>query len=243
MTEQRIELRHGAWQDVLADVEQVDALIFDAPYSSRTHQGFNRMRTWDHERLAIQYAWIDADDVDAFMQAWSTRCAGWLVSMTDDELSIRWKHAAESSGRYAFPRVVWIDTHRNVRMGGDGPASAAIDICASRPKARRFQSWGSLPGYYFGPGQTKRSLVRGAKPLWLMRALVRDYSKPGDLVCDPFSGSGTTARACQLEGRRFIGAEVNRETYEAALERISQPFTASMFVDQPEYKTPDLFDQ
>lgn len=132
-------------------------------------------------------------------------------------------------------------------MGGDGPASAAIDICVSRPRARRFQSWGSLPGYYFGPGvvrhQKQRSAVRGAKPLWLMRALVRDYSKPGDLVCDPFSGSGTTARACQLEGRRFIGAEVNRETYEAALERISQPFTASMFVDQPEYKTPDLFDQ
>lgn len=36
---------------------------------------------------------------------------------------------------------------------------------------------------------------------------VKVWSNPGDLVCDPFSGSGTVAVACRGLGRRFVGAE------------------------------------
>lgn len=45
------------------------------------------------------------------------------------------------------------------------------------------------------------------KPEWLMRALVRDYSRAGDLVCDPLAGYGTTLHAAIAEGRRAIGSE------------------------------------
>ncbi len=47
------------------------------------------------------------------------------------------------------------------------------------------------------------------KPIDLMRWLVRLLTRPGDLVFDPFTGSGTTAIACALEGRRFIGFELD----------------------------------
>lgn len=53
-----------------------------------------------------------------------------------------------------------------------------------------------------------RSGGRG-KPPWLMRALVRDYSLPSDLVCDPVAGWGSTLRAALDEGRRAIGAEID----------------------------------
>ena len=43
------------------------------------------------------------------------------------------------------------------------------------------------------------------KPLALIERLVRIYTKPGDLVLDPFMGSGTTAEACKNLGRGFIG--------------------------------------
>ena len=43
------------------------------------------------------------------------------------------------------------------------------------------------------------------KPEPLLRWLVRTYSNPGDLVLDPFAGSGSTGRAALAEGRRFIG--------------------------------------
>jgi site-specific DNA-methyltransferase (adenine-specific) len=45
------------------------------------------------------------------------------------------------------------------------------------------------------------------KPLALMRWLVRLVTRPGGVVLDPFMGSGSTGRACQAEGFRFIGIE------------------------------------
>jgi site-specific DNA-methyltransferase (adenine-specific) len=42
------------------------------------------------------------------------------------------------------------------------------------------------------------------KPDDLLRHLVRTYSLPGELVVDPYAGSGSTARAAEAEGRRFI---------------------------------------
>jgi site-specific DNA-methyltransferase (adenine-specific) len=59
------------------------------------------------------------------------------------------------------------------------------------------------------------------KPLALMRWLVRLVTQPGDLVLDPFAGSGTTGMACKAEGRRFIGIELDPEYAEIARRRIA----------------------
>ena len=50
---------------------------------------------------------------------------------------------------------------------------------------------------------------KSQKPVKLMRELVEKFSKPGDLILDPFMGSGSTGRACANTGRRFIGIERN----------------------------------
>jgi site-specific DNA-methyltransferase (adenine-specific) len=76
--------------------------------------------------------------------------------------------------------------------------------------------------------------VVGAKPIDLMRALVRDYSRPGDVICDPCAGGGTTGRAAQLEGRGFIGAEMDPDTFAKAQERLARPFTAPLLIDTEE---------
>jgi DNA modification methylase len=69
----------------------------------------------------------------------------------------------------------------------------------------------------------------GEKPLSLMRTLVRDYSRPDDLVCDPFAGSGTTLLAAAMEGRSAIGAEMDPKTYELAVRRLSKGYTERLF--------------
>jgi site-specific DNA-methyltransferase (adenine-specific) len=51
---------------------------------------------------------------------------------------------------------------------------------------------------------------------------VSDFTDPGDLVCDPYSGGGTTAVACQELGRRFLGWEDTQETYDKATHRIKE---------------------
>lgn len=48
------------------------------------------------------------------------------------------------------------------------------------------------------------------------RRLVRAFSEPGELVCDPFAGSGTTGLAALAEDRRFVGCDTDPEAVKAA---------------------------
>lgn len=59
-------------------------------------------------------------------------------------------------------------------------------------------------------------------PFDLARDHIATWSNPGDLVLDPFSGSGTTAKAAKTLGRQFIGLEVNPEYCRIAEQRIAQ---------------------
>lgn len=46
-------------------------------------------------------------------------------------------------------------------------------------------------------------------------------SDPGDLVVDPFAGSGTTGACCLEHGRRFVGVELNGASADAARARLA----------------------
>jgi site-specific DNA-methyltransferase (adenine-specific) len=58
------------------------------------------------------------------------------------------------------------------------------------------------------------------KPTQLMRYLVKLVTPHGGLVLDPFMGSGSTGKACMLEGMRFIGMELSEEYVKIAEARI-----------------------
>lgn len=60
------------------------------------------------------------------------------------------------------------------------------------------------------------------KPIGLIIKQLELYSQPGDLILDPYSGSGTTAVACHITGRRFICIESDRFYYEKSVERLTQ---------------------
>lgn len=47
------------------------------------------------------------------------------------------------------------------------------------------------------------------KPLCVLTPLIQCFSRPGDLVLDPFCGSGSTLLAAKLQARRFIGIELD----------------------------------
>lgn len=60
------------------------------------------------------------------------------------------------------------------------------------------------------------------KPVSLFEYLIRSYSDLGDLVFDPFMGSGTTAIAALQAGRRFFGFEKDEEYHQISIRRIMQ---------------------
>lgn len=223
----------GRWQDALANVDRVDAVICDPPYSARTHEATNAHIAGSvlpdgADRTPIAYDAMTPSEVRAFVESWAPRCRGWMCAMADDDLAPVWKKAMNDAGRYAFAPVPIIQ--KRPRLIGDGPSSWAVYMMVSRPRTREFSTWGCLPGAYEAPTE-KGVGIAGAKPLDLMCSIVRDYSRPGDLVCDPFVGSGTTLLAALTEGRRAVGAEEKPEHYEIARKRLARGYTPTMFAE------------
>jgi DNA modification methylase len=60
------------------------------------------------------------------------------------------------------------------------------------------------------------------KPIRALTSLVRAFSKPSDVVLDPFCGSGSVPLAAKISGRRYIGIEVQQDYYEVAQKRLAR---------------------
>lgn len=63
------------------------------------------------------------------------------------------------------------------------------------------------------------------KPVPLLADLITAVTKPGDLILDPFAGSGSTLVAAKKTGRRFVGIELDELYYERAQQRIEETVT------------------
>ena len=59
------------------------------------------------------------------------------------------------------------------------------------------------------------------KPVDLMKLYVENSSQVGDMVLDPFMGSGSTGVACKELGRNFIGVELDKQYFDIAESRIN----------------------
>lgn len=216
-----IDFRLGRYQEVLTDAA-VDAVITDPPYGERIHRGTNRHVAGsdlpdgaDRRRFGYQ-SWT-AKDVLEFVAFWSPRCRGWLACMTSHDLIPAYEQAYALAGRYVFAPVVIISPRP--RLIGDGPACWAVYLMVARPKTREYATWGCLPGAY--TSTSAREGVLGAKQLVLMQQIVNDYSRPGEIICDPCAGSGSGLIAAYQCGRRSIGSEVDELTYVNTSKRLA----------------------
>ena len=229
-----MELRCGDYREVLADVEP-DHVISDPPYGARTHNGQRHGRRLTgagnpSETRQLEYTSWSEGDVAAFLARWAE--VGWIFALTSDDLASVYRQHAESLARTTFAPIACVQPGMNVRLAGDGPSNWTVYGCPSRLRSMR--AWGTLPGAYVVSrgGQSDRAAraVSGGKPVGLMRQIVRDYSRPGDLICDPCAGGGTTLLAAAIEGRRAVGAELDPATFEKAVKRLSKPYTpATLF--------------
>jgi len=73
--------------------------------------------------------------------------------------------------------------------------------------------------------QINRDIVTGhpsQKPRKVINRLIAEYSKQGEVILDPFLGSGTTAEQAKLLNRKCIGIEIEEKYCEIATKRCSQ---------------------
>jgi len=60
------------------------------------------------------------------------------------------------------------------------------------------------------------------KPEWLLERIIIATSNPGEIVFDPFVGSGTTAVVARKLNRYFIGTEIDEDYFKNSLERLKE---------------------
>ena len=70
------------------------------------------------------------------------------------------------------------------------------------------------------PGASTRGGHPAPFPLALARRIILSQTFPNDTVCDPFSGSGTTAAAALETGRNSVGIEICGEHFRAGVRRV-----------------------
>lgn len=217
----RATLYLGDCRDILPALPKVDHIITDPPYSERTHgrhdeNSQNRRDNADAQPLG--YSGLSEADAIALAGLLGAHSPGWVAWLTDADLAAPIRKAFDAQGRTTFPPLPYYHSGRSVRLAGDGPCSWTDWIVVARTKA--LKTWGTLPGGYIANEGWNDKERMGGKPTRLMRLMVTHYSRPDELVCDPFMGAGTTGVACMREGRRFVGIEIDPEAFELSCRRI-----------------------
>lgn len=85
------------------------------------------------------------------------------------------------------------------------------------------QSYDDAKTYYIAPinHKDKKEFKHPTiKPLDITEKIIRNSSREGQVILDPFMGSGTTGVACKSQNRNFVGIEIDENYFNIAKERI-----------------------
>lgn len=214
---------------------QVDAIITDPPYCvSRTHQlGFSNMG-----RSGMNYGkW----DYNFDQKEWIKLCAPILKESGSIIIFMDWKNlsylveALQDNGFTIKDLIRWEKPNpmpRNVESRYVMDYEVAIWAVKgtkgwtfNKPKDVSYIK----PVYKGGVvlGKNKR-LHPTQKNLEVIKAIIRTHTNPGDVVFDPFSGSGTTAVACLETGRNSVSTEIDPDYYKKSVERLNGNITVEL---------------
>lgn len=230
--EGRVTLHLGNCLDVLPTLGRCSHVITDAPYERHMHDAkrgrkfkgaIKRIRTDGHANPPpVDFASIDGlrETVTPMLVAASE---GWLLTFCTPEGIAPWRDAIEAAGAKYKRACFYFKPDSAPQFNGQGPAMAVEAFCAAwcGPGHARWNGGGRRNLFVHPTNQSDRHGVHPTeKPVSLMAELVGLFSDPGDVVLDPFMGSGTTGVACIKRRRRFIGIESDPKYFDIACERI-----------------------
>jgi site-specific DNA-methyltransferase (adenine-specific) len=194
----------------------VGAVVTDPPYGIGLKNNGNFSRDWairgdaDQSATMAAAAWADERKLPLCMfgSAYRPIPGEWRNVLAWDK--------GPAVGAGGDPRTCWKRTFdlifvRNNRPLKEGRDSAVLKF---------WQSPNFRSDFAHHPA---------AKPVPLMRYLIRQLTDPGDLILDPFAGSGTTGVAAALEGRRCLLVEQDPAYAEIARKRVAAALSAGLF--------------
>lgn len=225
-----ITIYHGSCLDVLPTLDAVDHVITDPPYSEHVHgkQWISKaLNEHGDKRAATAFTELGFDaltpEVRAAVLAHAHRLATrWTLAFTDLESVAQWQADAITEGMDYVRTCIWDKVDSAPQFTGDRPANSAEAIVVLHPLGKkRWNGGGRRNVFRHAVNEEKGAKPHpSTKPLSLMRELVDLFTDPGDLILDPFMGSGTTLVAAKEAGRRAIGIELEEKYCAIAKKRL-----------------------
>lgn len=231
----------GDCLEVLPTLGKVGHVLCDPPYEEEVHAAFGSIRQIRTDgKHRSRHSELDFESVnvdrDRFASALVESCEGWLLVFTLAEGVRAWRDGIQAAGGKWHGSLFWVKPDAAPRFNGQGPARGA-ECAALAWCGGGYRSWnaGGKRGVYTHCVNVDRQGEHPTeKPISLMSELVADFTKPGELICDPFCGSGATGVAAVKAGRRFIGIEQNDRWFDLSCRRISDALKqGDMFIDPP----------
>lgn len=244
---------------ILKDLEDdsVDLIVADPPYNLGKDYGNNDDTRNEEEYLAFSRLWLTEarrvlkpmGTIYVFM---GFRFISYLYAIMERELKftfsnwIVWHYTQGMGKKKGFsPR------HDDILMFGKG-SEIKFNLDAIRVPQKYYRERNNMRGA--NPGDVwafshvhycneNRQDHPTQKPEGLIERMVLASSDEGDLVLDPFAGSGTTLRVCQQLRRKVIGVEINPEYVKIIKSRLAAKFLGFDSVDPRMERVPfDLYD-
>lgn len=213
----------GDWRD--ADLPAIDHILSDPPYGDAethaTHLSTTVLRNGEPARRALGFDGLTLEECRTLAADWCALASGWVV------FTCEWKymHALHEDGNLVRFGI-WRKPNGAPQFTGDRPGTGweAVAICHGRGRARgganrKVWNGGGRHAFWEVPLEHRKEHPT-QKPVALYSFFVSDFTRAGDLVLDPYMGSGTTGVAAVRAGRRFVGVEIQRQHFDLACERI-----------------------
>lgn len=223
-----VRLYHGDCLKLLPPLfgdKSVDVVITDPPYEAEAHTRGRRVKRGVVPVAAVLPFPPITETVRktaAYEMARITR--RWILTFCQIEAVHEWRSVYELAGARYMRTCLWRKTDGQPQLSGDRPGLGYETIltmygCEQRSK---WNGRGRHGVFTHPKGDGRPRPHPTTKPLRLMNELVSLFSDPGELVVDPFAGSGSTLLACRDLGRRVVGIELDERYCEIAANRLRQ---------------------
>jgi len=201
---------HGDCREILPLIGKCDLILTDPPYElTATGGGIGAKRKYLGDIHGFTDGGFDLDILDY--------CENWVCFCAKSQL-LKILSKAESMPRWML--VTWNKPNPTPLCGGNYLPDTEY-IVHGFQSGRCFGGYRNKSRFIVHPSQ-QGNLHPNEKPLPVVSKMVAVASEEGDLILDPYMGSGTTLVAAIQEGRRCIGIEREEKYCEAAAKRILQ---------------------
>jgi len=201
-----------------------DHVITDPPYETEAHTPMRRTRESNRTGKNVS---LDFDSITGLIRKEVCNrlfrmTGGWMLSFCQVEATGKWQEAFNNSGAKYKRSMVWVKPDASPQFNGQSPAQGYECIAAAwlGDGVSLWNGGGKRGVYTFNCTHGRHGSHPTEKPTALMNALINDFTNSGQIILDPFMGSGTTGVACANLGRKFIGIEIDYKYFDIACERI-----------------------